>query len=397
MPAVTADDVTIELRPGCLRVLGPRAQRRSPRVPGPRVGVRRLRARVRPSRRLRRGRRGVAGQRPAGHPGPAGRADVGSRSTRPRPADPAGRSRRVHPESAGTSPRRPTGRQPGASDDHHHGDLQTAAVEGVGERTGPAGGRPGGDAAPGHAGLRRPAGRGCVRRPPARPRRPPRPPRRLPLRHRHPGRAARWSAAGLTPGRPDGTAAFAGILAKTYLVHEPRAGHVGRLPGHGRGPIHLRPGGGGRHQHPPPRQPQPAGGAVREPGRHGQQLRRRADPVGHVAHVRGDRGQGRRRPDQGPRLGLRGQPVVPDRQPDPEPLTALGRFAHEAVTIDPLRGHVYLTEDASSPNGLLYRFTPDAWPGRIHSLRDGGTLEAMRVAGRGRPVRRSRRWARPCR
>ena len=43
---------------------------------------------------------------------------------------------------------------------------------------------------------------------------------------------------------------------------------------------------------------------------------------------------------------------------NPTPLRALGRFAHEAVTIDPVRGHLYLTEDASSPNGLLYRFTP---------------------------------------
>jgi uncharacterized protein len=35
---------------------------------------------------------------------------------------------------------------------------------------------------------------------------------------------------------------------------------------------------------------------------------------------------------------------------------ALGRFNHEAAAVDPERGHVYLTEDAS--DGLLYRFTP---------------------------------------
>lgn len=66
---------------------------------------------------------------------------------------------------------------------------------------------------------------------------------------------------------------------------------------------------------------------------------------------------------------------------NPTPLRALGRFAHEAVTVDPTRGHLYLTEDASNPNGLLYRFTPSTLPSRLHSLRDGGALEALRVPG----------------
>ncbi|MCM2577549.1 alkaline phosphatase PhoX [Streptomyces meridianus] len=43
---------------------------------------------------------------------------------------------------------------------------------------------------------------------------------------------------------------------------------------------------------------------------------------------------------------------------DPKPVKALGRFEHEAVVIDPKRGHAYLTEDSSGPNGLLYRWTP---------------------------------------
>ncbi|WP_419993942.1 alkaline phosphatase PhoX [Streptomyces boninensis] len=42
----------------------------------------------------------------------------------------------------------------------------------------------------------------------------------------------------------------------------------------------------------------------------------------------------------------------------PKPIKAFGRYAHEAVVIDPKRGHAYLTEDASNPNGLLYRWTP---------------------------------------
>ncbi|MFE9254458.1 alkaline phosphatase PhoX [Streptomyces sp. NPDC006879] len=43
---------------------------------------------------------------------------------------------------------------------------------------------------------------------------------------------------------------------------------------------------------------------------------------------------------------------------DPKPIKAFGRYAHEAVVIDPRRGHAYLTEDASGPNGLLYRWVP---------------------------------------
>ncbi len=43
---------------------------------------------------------------------------------------------------------------------------------------------------------------------------------------------------------------------------------------------------------------------------------------------------------------------------DPKPIKALGRFAHEAAAVDPWRGHIYLTEDASNPNGLFYRWEP---------------------------------------
>lgn len=43
---------------------------------------------------------------------------------------------------------------------------------------------------------------------------------------------------------------------------------------------------------------------------------------------------------------------------DPKPIKALGRYDHEAVVIDPKRGHAYLTEDADEPNGLLFRWVP---------------------------------------
>jgi secreted PhoX family phosphatase len=76
--------------------------------------------------------------------------------------------------------------------------------------------------------------------------------------------------------------------------------------------------------------------------------------------------------------------VVPGRAElnrDPVPLTALGRSAHEAIAVDPRAGRLYLTEDAGNPNGLLYRFTPSCRLGGVHSLREGGTLDALFVPG----------------
>ncbi|MFF8866832.1 alkaline phosphatase PhoX [Streptomyces sp. NPDC015139] len=64
------------------------------------------------------------------------------------------------------------------------------------------------------------------------------------------------------------------------------------------------------------------------------------------------------------------------------PLTAMGRFQHEAIAIDPHKGVVYETEDAfEKPFGLFYRFLPDRPLGGVGSLRAGGRLQAMRVPG----------------
>ena len=60
---------------------------------------------------------------------------------------------------------------------------------------------------------------------------------------------------------------------------------------------------------------------------------------------------------------------------DPVPLTAMGRFYHEAVAVDPATGIVYQTEDRE--DGLLYRFLPDA-PGRLAA---GGRLQALAIRG----------------
>jgi len=54
--------------------------------------------------------------------------------------------------------------------------------------------------------------------------------------------------------------------------------------------------------------------------------------------------------------------------------TALGSFNHEAASVDPQSGRLYLTED--DPSGRLYRFTPTT-PGNLST----GLLEAARVSG----------------
>lgn len=56
---------------------------------------------------------------------------------------------------------------------------------------------------------------------------------------------------------------------------------------------------------------------------------------------------------------------------EPRPLTALGRFNHEAAAVDPASGFVYLTEDRD--DSLLYRFVP----ARAGRLGEGGRLQAL--------------------
>jgi secreted PhoX family phosphatase len=68
------------------------------------------------------------------------------------------------------------------------------------------------------------------------------------------------------------------------------------------------------------------------------------------------------------------------RNHEPQPITGLGRFQHEAVAVDPDTGVVYETEDAfDRPFGLYYRFLPEDPLGGRGSLLAGGRLEAMRV------------------
>ena len=70
----------------------------------------------------------------------------------------------------------------------------------------------------------------------------------------------------------------------------------------------------------------------------------------------------------------------------PVPLTAMGRFNHEAAVVDPRTGIVYLTEDRD--DSLFYRFLPD----QRGVLARGGRLQALAFRDRELPAD-SRNWS----
>jgi secreted PhoX family phosphatase len=72
------------------------------------------------------------------------------------------------------------------------------------------------------------------------------------------------------------------------------------------------------------------------------------------------------------------------KRQQPKPIKAFGRFEHEALAVEPNLRHVYLSEDASGPNGLFYRWSATSGhrlgSGLADSLSDtAGTLEAMQI------------------
>jgi len=78
---------------------------------------------------------------------------------------------------------------------------------------------------------------------------------------------------------------------------------------------------------------------------------------------------------------------------NPQPLKMLGRFAHEAVVVDPRADQLYLTEDASNPNGLLYRWTATRITGGLRRAGDlkkfgptEGAFEAMSASSNGQHI-----------
>ncbi len=68
--------------------------------------------------------------------------------------------------------------------------------------------------------------------------------------------------------------------------------------------------------------------------------------------------------------------VPADGVAQPQPLTAMGQFFHEAVAIDAASGMAYLTEDVS-PKAGFYRFIPEQ-PGKLSA---GGRLQMLKVTG----------------
>ncbi len=69
---------------------------------------------------------------------------------------------------------------------------------------------------------------------------------------------------------------------------------------------------------------------------------------------------------------------------DPIPLTAMGRFRHEAMAVDPHSGAAYETEDMD--DGLIYRFLPNT----RGAFARGGRLQALAL--RETPSRDTRNW-----
>jgi secreted PhoX family phosphatase len=76
-------------------------------------------------------------------------------------------------------------------------------------------------------------------------------------------------------------------------------------------------------------------------------------------------------------------PAGATAQVEVEPLKAMGRFNHEAASVDPATGIVYMSEDRG--DGLLYRFVPDV-PG---NLARGGRLQALALTSGIRDSRNS--------
>jgi secreted PhoX family phosphatase len=64
-----------------------------------------------------------------------------------------------------------------------------------------------------------------------------------------------------------------------------------------------------------------------------------------------------------------------------EPVTAAGRFPHEAVSFDPDGGILYLTEDNFAFPSGFYRYVPPSNPMTAGFLENGGQLQMLKVAG----------------
>ena len=69
----------------------------------------------------------------------------------------------------------------------------------------------------------------------------------------------------------------------------------------------------------------------------------------------------------------------------------MGAFTHEVAAVDPVHGHIYLTEDL--PDSNLYRFVPDHYPESGRPQLESGRLQAAIVNGDNPFSFRSISWA----
>ncbi|MFS0698292.1 alkaline phosphatase PhoX [Streptomyces nitrosporeus] len=190
------------------------------------------------------------------------------------------------------------------------------------------------------------------------------------------------SGEGLVPGNHDGMAAFSGRRGRTHLVRNHENRHTGRIGVPTAEGLTYDPMGKG-------------GCTTLELGPGGEVLGERVAIAGTAVNCAGgptpwntwltceeteDRaGTNGYTKDHGFVFEVDG---ADPRRTGAVPLTAMGRFQHEAVAVDPRKGIVYETEDAfDHPFGLFYRFLPRKPLGGTGSLRAGGALQAMRVPG----------------
>lgn len=66
-----------------------------------------------------------------------------------------------------------------------------------------------------------------------------------------------------------------------------------------------------------------------------------------------------------------------------QPITAAGRFTHEAVAVDPATGIVYETQDDFAGPSGFFRYIAPIDPRKVRRLEDGGTLQVLSVSPEG--------------